>query len=199
MGFFSNVKANIDGGIGNFKMKWDDASRSYDDEDDMVDDIDDDEDDECDDGEPVTKGKIIRKCRISSVAVATNAPKTPVSALAKLNITNDQLITTLPIAICDVFGCDPVIGTATASIILKIADDADNSKLHSLDVDTIAKIAASFGYDANTVVTVLSIIDKLDNTDVCEKIVSALKSRTAKPMTVGMNFNGVGQQPILVG
>lgn len=198
MGFFSNVKANIDGGVGNFKMKWDDASRSYDEDDeDFVDVVD--EDDECDDGEPVTKGKILRKCRIPSVAVATNTPKTPVSALAKLNITNDQLVTTLPIAICDVFGCDPAIGTATASIILKIADNADNSKLHSLDVDTIAKIAASFGYNANTIVTVLSIIDKLDNAEVCEKIVSALKSRTAKPMTVGMNFDGVGQQPILVG
>lgn len=95
-----------------------------------------------------------------------------------------------------------MIGTAAASILLKIAGDVnfDKSKLSNLDVDTIAKTAASFGYDANTVVTILSIIDKFDDADVDKKIADALKNHmTKKPMTVGMNFDGVGQQPILVG
>lgn len=206
MGFFSNVKANIDGGVGNFKMKWDDASRSYDDEDDedVADIIDEDDDDDKEDDEKlIGRGKTIRKFRIPSMGTKhTNESGAPASALFEMNITKDQLTTILPAAICDVFGCEPMIGTAIASILLKIAGDAnfDKSKLNNLDIDTIAKTAALFGYDANTIVTVLSIIDKFDDADVDKKIADALKNRMAKkPMTVGMNFDGIGQQPILVG
>lgn len=205
MGFFSNVKANIDGGVGNFKMKWDDASRSYDDDEDedVADIIDKDEDDDDDDEKTVVKGKIITGFGIPQMTmITTNEPKAPISELLKMDITKDSLTAILPAAICDVFGCEPMIGTATASIMLKIAGDVnfDKSKLSNLDVDAIAKTAVSFGYDANTIVTVLSIIDKFDDVDVDKKIADALKNHMAKkPMTVGMNFDGVGQQPILVG
>lgn len=99
MGFFSNVKANIDGGVGNFKMKWDDASRSYDDDEDEDEDVADiiDEDDDDDDEKTVVKGKIITGFGIPQMTmINTNEP---ISELLKMDITKDLLTAILPAAI----------------------------------------------------------------------------------------------------
>lgn len=196
MGFFSNVKANIDGGIGNFIMKWDDASRSYDDEDDIVDDIDED-DDEDDDEQPVVKGKKIKLFEIPT-AVKKVIPNNATSHESPIDINKDQLVAILPIAFCDVFGCTPAVGTAAASILMKLTAGGLTNNFSNINFDAIVNTASSFGYDANLTLTVCSIFDKLDDDAVVEKMYSAIKARSVKPVTVGMNFNGVGQQPILV-
>lgn len=201
MGFFSNVKANIDGGIGNFKMKWDDASRSYDDEDDMVDDIDEDDDEDEDDGEPVVKGKKIKLFEIPTAVIRSkkDIPNNAASHESPIDINKDQLVAVLPIAFCDVFGCAPAVGTAAASILMKLTAGGLANNFSNINFDAIVSTASSFGYDANLTLTVCSIFDKLDDDAVVEKMYSAIKARSVKPVTVGMNFNGVGQQPILVG
>lgn len=201
MGFFSNVKTNIDGGIGNFKMKWDDASRSYDDEDDMVDDIDEDDDEDEDDGEPVVKGKKIKLFEIPTAVIRSkkDIPNNAASHESLIGINKDQLVAVLPIAFCDVFGCAPAVGTAAASILMKLTAGGLANNFSNINFDAIVSTASSFGYDANLTLTVCSIFDKLDDDAVVEKMYSAIKARSVKPVTVGMNFNGVGQQPILVG
>lgn len=179
MGFFSNVKANIDGGIGNFKIKWDDASRSYDDEDDMVDDIDEDDDEDEDDGEPVVKGKKIKLFEIPT-AVIRSKKDIPNNAASHgpIDINKDQLVAVLPIAFCDVFGCAPAVGTAAASILMKLTAGELANNFSNINFDAIVSTASSFGYDANLTLTVCSIFDKLDDDAVVEKMYSAIKARS---------------------